>query len=212
METVIVICLLIIIVLLFQDKVVIKWKPKQSLEQEKVDPNLPDIMGQPKPIRYRSMPNTASESHIEEPEINPNNLDIEYDENEAVSIQIPQEELDEVFKDVPDLAEEEEEWNRYRTASNDNGLAQGVTIEELYNVGVLLQKEKLEPAQKETAADVVQRIQGTDLISLLESSVGDASRKIAELLDSTLSSSETDAGSSNLRKNDLDDFDIEEFA
>ena len=37
-----------------------------------------------------------------------------------------------------------------------------------------------------------------------------ASRKIAELLDSTLSS-ETEAGSSTLRKNDLGDFDIREF-
>ncbi|MBW7941033.1 MAG: conjugal transfer protein TraD [Candidatus Kuenenia stuttgartiensis] len=211
METVIVICLLIIIVLLLQDKVVIKWKPKQRPKQEKTNPNLPDIMGQPKPIRYRSTPNTASASHIEESEINPDNLDIEYDESENVGIQIPQEELDEVFKDVPDLAEEEEEWNRYRTASDDNGLAQGVTIEELYSVGALLQKEKLDPAQKETAADVVQRIHGTDLISLLESSVEDASRKIAELLDSTLSSSETDSGSSSLRKNDLEDFDIGEF-
>mgnify|MGYP001041607699 CR=1 FL=1 len=212
MESVIVICLLIIIVLLLQDKVVIKWKPKQRAKREKANLNLPDIMGQPKPIRYRSTPNTASQGHIEEPEINPDNLDIEYDDNETVGIQIPQEELDEVFKDVPDWAEEEEEWNRYGTASDDDGLAQGVTIEELYSVGALLQKEKLEPAQKETAADVVQRIQGTDLISLLESSVEDASRKIAELLDSTLSTSETSAGSSTLRKNDLDDFDIEEFA
>jgi hypothetical protein len=37
-----------------------------------------------------------------------------------------------------------------------------------------------------------------------------ASRKIAELLDGSLSS-ETDASSSTLRKNDLEDFDIGEF-
>jgi hypothetical protein len=37
-----------------------------------------------------------------------------------------------------------------------------------------------------------------------------ASRKIAELLDSSLST-ETDASSSFLRKNDLEDFDIGEF-
>ena len=167
-------------------------------------------MGKPKPVKSHSQPNTANESQIQEPEINPDNLDIEYDENEEVNIQIPQEELDEVFSNMPDLEEEEEEWNRYGISGSDNGYAQGVTFEELSSVGVLLQKENLEPAQKETAVDIVQRLQGTELFSLLESSMEGASRKIAELLDSNLSS-ETETGSSTLRKNDLNDFDIGEF-
>ena len=210
METVIVICLLIIIALLLQDKIVIKKRSEQKPMQEKVNPNLPDIMGQPKPVRRLYVPNTANESQIEEPEINSDNLDIEYDENENVGIQIPQEELDEVFRNMPDLDEEEEEWNRYGISGGDNGFAQGVTFEELSSVGMLLQKEELEPAQKETAVDIVQRLQGTELFSLLESSIDGASRRIAELLDSTLTS-ETDAGSSTLRKSDVSDFDIGEF-
>ena len=210
MEIVIVICLLIVIFLLVQDKIIINKKSKQKPTQEKINPNLPDIMGLPKPVRSLSVPNTANESQITEPEINPDNLDIEYDENENVSIQIPQEELDEVFSNMPDLEEEEEEWNRYGISGGDNGFAQGVTFEELSSVGVLLQKEELEPAQKETAIAIVQKIQGTELFNLLENSMEDASRKIAELLDSTLSS-ETEAGSSTLRKSDLSDFDIGEF-
>ena len=208
METVIVICLLIIIVLLVQDKIVIKKRSKEKPMQEKVNPNLPDIMGQPKPVRRLYVPNTANESQIEEPEINPDNLDIEYDENENVGIQIPQEELDEVFRNMPDL--EEEEWNRYGISGGNDSLAQGVTYDELSSVGALLQKENLEQAQKETAIAIVQRLQGTELFSLLENSIEGASRKIAELLDSTLSS-ETEAGSSTLRKSDLSDFDIGEF-
>ena len=109
MEIVIVICLLIVIVLLLQDKIVINKRSQQKSTQEKVNPNLPDIMGQPKPVRSQSMPNPANESQIGEQEINPDNLDIEYDENETVGIQIPQEELDEVFSNMPDLKEEEEE-------------------------------------------------------------------------------------------------------
>ena len=178
--------------------------------QEKVNPNLPDIMGQPKPVRSLFLPNAANESQIEEQEINPDNLDIEYDENENVGIQIPQEELDEAFRNMPDLDEEEEEWNRYGISGGYDSLAQGVTYEELSSVGVLLQKENLEQSQKETAIAIVQKIQGTELFSLLENSMEGASRKIAELLDSTLSS-ETEAGSSTLRKNDLGDFDIREF-
>ncbi|MGM8363305.1 hypothetical protein ACSV4D_15435 [Flavobacterium sp. ARAG 55.4] len=145
-----------------------------------------------------------------EPEINPDNLDIEYDENEAVGIQIPQEELDEVFSNMPDLDEEEEEWNRYGISGDDNGFAQGVTYDELSSVGTLLQKENLEQAQKETAVAIVQKLQGTELFSLLENSIESASRKIAELLDSTLSAV-TDNSSSTLRKSGLSDFDIGEF-
>ena len=210
METVIVICLLIVITLLLQDKIVIKKSSKQEPPQKKVNPNLPDIMGQPKPVERLLVPNTANERQIEEPEINPANLDIEYDENENVSVQIPQEELDEVFRNMPDLEEEEEDWNRYGISGGDDGFAQGVTFEELSSVGMLLQKENLEQSQKETTVDIVQRLQGTELFSLLENSIEGASQKIAELLDSTLSS-ETEAGSSTLRKNDLNDFDIGEF-
>lgn len=204
------ICLLIVIILLLQDKIVINKRSRQKPMQEKVNPNLPDIMGQPKPVRSHSVPNTANESQIAEQEINPDNLDIEYDENETVGIQVPQEELDEVFSNMPDLEEEEEEWNRYGISGGDNSLAQGVTYDELSSVGALLQKENLEQAQKETAAAIVQKLQGTELFSLLENSIEGASRKIAELLDRTLTS-ETDAGSSTLRKSDLGDFDIGEF-
>ncbi|MCK0125255.1 conjugal transfer protein TraD [Gelidibacter sp. F2691] len=210
MEIVIVICLLIVIALLLQDKIVLKKGTKQEQIHKKINPNLPDIMGQPKPVRSLSVPKTATERQKEEEEINPDNLDIEYDENENVSIQIPQEELDEVFSNVPDFEEEEEEWNGYEISGGDNGFAQGVTFEELSAVRMLLQKENLEPAQKETAVAIVQKIQGTELFSLLENSMESASHKIAELLDSSLSA-KTDASSSTLRNNDLEDFDIGEF-
>ena len=165
-------------------------------------------MGKPKPVRSQSVPYNVSDRQIEEPEVNPDNLDIEYDENENVGIQIPQEELDKVFSNTPDLIKEEEDWNRYRTPNNDDdGLAQGVTFEELNSVEVLLSKEKLEPNQKETAIEIVQRLQGTELFSLLESSIEDASERIAQLLNSKLPTESTES-SSNLRNSD---FDIEEF-
>ncbi|OYD40867.1 conjugal transfer protein TraD [Sphingobacterium cellulitidis] len=210
MEIVIVICLLIIIYLLLQDKIISKKQPQQHSVPKKVNPSLPDIMGQPKPVRSLSLPKVSNESQLEDQEINPANLDIEYDENEIVGIQIPQEELDEVFSNIPDFEEEEEEWNRYGISSSDDSLAQGVTFNELSTVGALLQKDNLEQSQKETAVALVQKLHGTELFSLLENSIEGASQKIAELLDSTLSS-EAEAGSSTLRKNNLDDFDIGEF-
>ncbi|WP_291115937.1 conjugal transfer protein TraD [Empedobacter sp. UBA7248] len=208
MEIIIVLCLIIIIYLLLQDKIISKKQPRQHNIQKKVNQNLPDLMGQPKPVRSLSLSKVSNESQLEDKEINPANLDIEYDE--IVGIQIPQEELDEVFSNMPDFEDEEEEWNRYGISSSDNGFAQGVTFEELSSVGMLLQKEKLEQSQKETAIAIVQKIQGTELFSLLENSMEGASQKIAELLDSSLSS-KTETGSSTLRKNDLEDFDIGEF-
>ncbi|HSH66215.1 MAG TPA: conjugal transfer protein TraD [Bacteroidia bacterium] len=210
MEIIIVICQLIVIVLYLQNKSAIKKRAKQKQVQERNNLILPDIMGQPKPVRSHSEPNTVTESQIQELEINPDNLDIEYDDNEEVNIQIPQEELDDVFSNMPDFEEEEEEWNRHRISGGDDGFAIGVTFEELSSVGMLLQKENLEPSQKETAVAIVQKIQGTELFSLLENSMEGASKKIAELLDSSLSS-ETHSGSSILRKNNLSDFDIGEF-
>lgn len=210
MEILIVICLLIVIALLLEDKIVVKRRSGQKPAQEKVNPNLPDIMGQPKPVRSLSVPKAATESQIEEPEINPDNFDIEYDENENVPIQIPKEELDEVFDSVPNWEEEEEEWNGYGPSISDNGFATGVTFDELTSVGALLQRGSLEPALQQKAVDIVQRIQGTELFSLLESSMEGASKKIAALLDKSLSAG-TDTSSSILRKNDLSDFDIGEF-
>jgi hypothetical protein len=211
MEMLIVICLLIIIALLVQDKIVIKKRTEQKPTQEKPNPNLPDVMGQPKPRRSLLLPNSANESQKNKQEQESDNFESEIEENDF-DIEIPQEELDEVFRNMPDFEEEEEEWNGYGISSGDDsfGFATGVTFEELSTVGMLLQKENLAPSQKETAVAIVQKIQGTELFSLLENSMESASRKIAELLDGSLSS-EAYASSSILRKNDWEDFDIGEF-
>jgi hypothetical protein len=209
METLIVVCLLIVIVLLLQDKIVIRKMTEQKTKHKKPNRKLSDIMGRPKSMRSLSVPKNATEGQRKKRKQEMDNFDIEIDQ-EDVDMQIPQEELDEVFGNVPDFEEEEEEWNRYGIFGGNVGFAQGVTFEELSSVGMLLQKDKLEPSQKETAVAIVQKIQGTELFSLLENSIESASRKIAELLDGSLSS-ETDAGSSTLRKNDFEKFDIGEY-
>ena len=209
METIIVICLLIVIFLLAKDKIVIKNYHKHQLNQEKVNSSLPDIMGQPKPQRSLSVPKKSNDGQVQKEDHYNDNFDIEIDEDK-VELQFPQEELDEVFGNVPDFENEEEEWNSYGLSDGDNGFAQGVTFEELSTVKKLLKKEKMRPSQKETATVLLQKIQGTELFDLLENSIEDASQKIAKLLDGTLSS-ETDSGSSILHKNELEDFDIGDF-
>ena len=62
MEIVIVICLLIVIALLVQDKIVIKKSSERKPIQEKSNPKLPDIMGQPRPKRRRIQDLNATRS------------------------------------------------------------------------------------------------------------------------------------------------------
>lgn len=201
MEILIVICLFLVITLLLQDKIVIS-----ITKEQKPNPSLPDIMGQPKPLKSLLLPKNAKKNQKKKRKQKSNNFDIEIEDQE-IKIQIPQED---VFSNEPDFEEEEEEWNNYGISGGNDGLAQGVTFEELSAIGMLLQKENLEPFQKKTAVAIIQKIQGTELFTLLENSVESASRKIAELLDRTLSY-ETDADSPIMRKNDLSNFDIGEF-
>lgn len=210
MEIIIVICLLIVIILLLKDKLVI-YKPvrRQQKRENKIMPDLPDIMGQPKPVERHAVPISAVKRQTKEPDNKPDNFETETSEN-GFAGKIPQEELDEVFGSVPNLEDEEGEWNGYGNENSDNGFATGVTFDELSTVGALLQQDVLEPALQQKAVDIVQRIQGTELFSLLENSMEGASRRIAALLDKSLSAG-TDFSSSNLRNNSLEGFDIGEF-
>lgn len=197
MENLIIICLLFLIVLLLQNKIVIHKAKEVKPKQIKLSTKLPDIMGQTKPVRNLSMPKNATEGPDKDTQDQTYNFEIEINQ-------------DDVFTNTPDLEEEEQEWNRYGISGGDDGFAQGVTLEELSAVGMLLQKNNLKPSQKETAIAIVQKIQGTELFSLLENSMESASRKITQLLDGSLSC-ENEAGLSTFHKDDLRDFNIGDF-
>lgn len=205
METIILICLLIVIALLVYDKTPLQRNHTSKDEENSL--NFPDIMGKAKLTRNFSVPNTANKSHIENETVNPDNLDIEFDENEIIDHQNKEEELDEVSEAV--FEDEEEEWNRFGISDEDYGFAQGVTFEELSQVGNFLEKNEQKLSKIETTIAIVHKLQGTELFSLLENSIENTSNKIAKLLDSSISS-ETDFNSSILNKS-FDDFDIREF-
>lgn len=208
MENLIVICLLLIIALLLHDKIKTAKSQKKKPVEQKKRPKLPDIMGHPKPLRSLLKTNGVSESPDKNGSVQRDNFDIEISEDPQM--QILSEELDDVFKNAADLKQEQQEWNNYGISVGDDGLAQGVTLEELSAVEMLLQKNKLEPSEKKTAITLVHKIQGTELFSLLENSIESASRKITALLDESLSSEKRD-GLMNLHKDDLNDFNIGDF-
>lgn len=211
MEIIIIICLLIVIVLLAKDKIIIKKMAKCQSQQPLANPDLPEIVGQPKPLVRHVVPTSATKRQKNELDDIPGNFEAETEEK-GFEREIPHEELDEVFGSDADFdfRDEEEEWKEQGLPNSDDGFATGVTFNELSAVGALLEQNVLEPSSQQKVVDVAQRIQGTELFSLLENSIEGASQKIAALLDKSVPSG-MDFSSSDLRKSNLGDFDIGEF-
>jgi hypothetical protein len=207
METAILICLLLAIYLLLEDKIQSK-KLVRHYSQEEPAPKELDVMGTATPAVSQSGTTPVKQSQSSESEDLDDIFDLEIDEEDVV--QIAQEELGRKVSNGPDLLEEEEEWNSYQISEADNGFTSGVTFEELSTVGMLLAQDVLEASQKQTAVKIVQKIQGTELFSLLESSMAGASERIAKLVDSSLQTG-ADSGSSFMQGRDVDGFDIGEF-
>ena len=211
METAILICLLILICVLLHDKIGEQKKPnKLTIENQQNHP-LSTIIGKTKPVERKSVPMTSTESQSDELLINPTTLDIEFDENENIDQQVLQGEPEKGFSNQPDFEEEEEEWRKYRSPGENNGLAYGVNFEELSSVEYFLKNDDdSELSQKKAVTDIVHKLYGTELFSLLENSIVGASQKIAELLDNSFNT-ETQDGSSNLQKGNFEEFDIGKY-
>lgn len=205
MEILILLSLLIIIALLLQDKIVFHKKSDEK-SKPKILGQSSSIMGESKAVEMHLVQKHLGENSMDNQQTQTSNFDQEINDKK-VDIQIPNEELDEVFGSTPDFEEEEEEWSQYEIFDNDVGSATGVTFEELHSVEAFLKEQKLEVSQKETAADIIQKIHGTELFNLLENSIEGASIKIAELLDKSFYS-EKDSDSSMMR---IKDFNIGDF-
>lgn len=208
METLIIICLLIIILLLFHDKIIQKQVPYHKTEKQADYKRQANIMGEAK-TSFHSMTITSSERQESELDFNPSNLEIEYDISENVNLSNPQEEPG-GFNSIPDFIDEEEEWKKYRIIGEDNSFAQGVTFEELSTVEMFAKQTRFTPSQKETAAAIVQKTYGTELYTLLENSMENASYEITQLLDKSFDHAEN-TGSSITRKSNLSNLEIEDF-
>ena len=210
MEILILLCLFVIIILLLQDKKLFH-KNLKEVSSPKKSKTSESLMGKSKKNKSQLMTNPTSENHSNIPQNQTTTFDEEINDRK-VDIQIPQEELEKIFGNKVNLEDEEEEWSQYQIFDNDNGLAQGVTFEELNSVEQFLNEKNLDNAQKETTAVIVHKLQGTELFNLLENSIEGASLKIAELLDNKLAL-ENNSDSSFLRSDDDDfkRFDIEKF-
>lgn len=203
MEQIIIIGLLFIIILILWDKKFINNK-KSSTEKEL---KLPSIMGETKKEARNLKPSAADQGQEDSIVSNTNIFESETKGEEFENIPFKKD-LDEIFINNNDW-EEEEDWYNQNNSEIESGFATGVTFQELSTAGQLLQEPILEPDLEQQAVDIIQKIQGTELFNLLENSLGDASKRIAHLLNQTISDDESQISFKG--KNDAEGFDIGEF-
>ncbi len=177
METLILICLILIIILLSMDKVKYIFEKKDVPQSGDRVSKTNDIMGQPK---SSTRLDNRTENRVVIPETRitePEDLNSEAGSDQSDEIEV-------------DFDVEEAEWRERSYVADQANFASGVTFEELQAFRDYIKKDNLGGSQEEEILQTATRLQGTELFSLLESSVEGASKKIAQLLDKTLDSAD----------------------
>ncbi len=201
----IIIGLIIIIILLLFDKKSMKSPTPETKNETKSNPST--IIGKIKQEERQALPLSDTQRQFVTAEVRTDNFVSETKEQE-----IDQPNEKKLLGDIlvkSDNWEEEEDWQYGNFSEIESGFATGVTFQELSTAGQLLQEEFLEPALEQQAVNIIQKIQGTELFSLLENSLEGANQRIADLL--SQSTSNAVVNRSPNRQNDLDGFDIEKF-
>lgn len=185
METIIICLLILAIAMLLY--VIAQGKKEKNNVLHNEDPlaGLPNIIGRPKDASNYSSPSFTAQSKMESTLSTTDNFG-KRNEGTPKVYEIPQEGPEVAEKTLPDWMVEEEEMGRYSTYGTEDGFATGVTFDELATVGKLLERQELKLSEEKIAADIVSKIDGTELLELLESKIGDTSKRIATLLDNQL--------------------------
>jgi len=206
MEQLIIIGLLVIIILILWDKKFSNQHLQEKNTETQLD--LPSIIGETKKEERKPVPSDADQGQKESIVTKPNNFDSETKEEVFEPI-ASRKELDDILVKSNDWDGEEEDWQYQDDSKIESGFATGVTFQELSTADQLLQQDVLEPDLERQAVDIIQKIQGTELFDLLENSLGDASKRIASLLSSSIS--KDDEIVSSMQSDSPDSFDIREF-
>ncbi|UZT98032.1 hypothetical protein ODZ84_00220 [Chryseobacterium fluminis] len=205
MEQIIIIGLLIIIILiLLERKFSIDVQRKNHNNTEK---KLPSIMGRTKHKVGQALPIGTDKGQDKSYVLIKDNFNSETKEEIPGNV-VVQKNIDDILVRNDEWGPEEEDW-KYEDFTTESGFATGVTFQELSTAGQLLQQKDLEPDLEKQAVDIIQKIQGTELFDLLENSLGDATKRIASLLNQSISND--DQIISSKRSISSEGFDIGEF-
>lgn len=206
MEQLIIIGLLLLIILLLWDKKYINQHHQEKSAE--AHPAVSSVMGEIKKEERKPVPSVVDQGQGES--IVPKGINFNSETTEEVfENKASKKVLDEILVKNNDWEDEEEDWLYQDDSKTESGFATGVTFQELSTAGQLLQQDVLEPDLERQAVHIIQKIQGTELFDLLENSLGDASKRVANLLSQNISNE--DENISFKRKDDADGFDIGEF-
>ncbi|WP_079240909.1 hypothetical protein [Chryseobacterium indologenes] len=204
MEKIIIIALLIAIILILLDRrfpVNVRTKDRGNTKKSP-----PPIMGDIKQTKRKGWSVEATESHLEFTSLAEDNFESETRDGKAEDVTENKNLDDILIKD--NWGQEEEDW-KYQDSNIESGFATGVTFQELSTAGQLLQRKMLEPDLEQQAVAIIQKIHGTELFDLLENSLGEASKRISNLLSQSISNDVE--GISSSYKDGVEGFDIGEF-
>lgn len=184
METIIIVLLVVAVALLIYAIAQGNKEKNNVLHNEDPLAGLPDIIGRPKDASNYSSSSITAQSKRESAISTVDNFNNRNAGKPQFS-EIRQEGPDE-SNSLLDWMEEEEEMERLAAYGTEEGFAMGVTFDELASLEWLQERDVAVPSDSEDATTIISKIDGTELLNLLESKVGEASRKIATLLNSHL--------------------------
>ncbi|RKT01796.1 conjugal transfer protein TraD [Chryseobacterium defluvii] len=208
MEILILSCLVIIIVLLIDSKINQKADTSTHLPVNEKRTNCKDIIGATKSDYSQFQTNDALKEQIAKSVSSTPTFEIETDQKMSELKEKASGSKENVESEL-NAEEEEAIWSDQDFSEDDIGFTTGVTLDELSTVGAILQNEDPEPALEKKAVEIVRKIQGTELLSLLEQQIEGASKRIAVLLDK--SHTENSDSGPPLSKSNFNDFDIGQF-
>jgi hypothetical protein len=192
-------------------------------------------LSSPKPLAAKSKPLTATSPNSENPQENPDTFAPESEEKS--SVEVPKEELDEVFSDTPpdednesmdidypleyetieaDEDEPEDEGEEVEGAAQAS-LASGVPFDDLGNaVRTVNKTDEATPEQKQRAGNTLLEMRQTDMFEQVVSGKPDAKRIVTDLMAESLADfhrkKDKEAGATGSGKKAPDSFNIRDFA
>ncbi|MDQ1805071.1 hypothetical protein RAH57_13820 [Chryseobacterium sp. CKR4-1] len=199
LQIVILICLIVVIILLLVDKV--KFiKPQSKIYRKVAQKAEPDVIGkvtipekEKAPIWLANRKKLIEQMLANKADQGNDDPTRNEEEKESAS-NFNNEEPDDTDNIPPD----------------DDRFGQAVSLNELTKVGNLLQQDNLDAAQEKETSDIIQKIEGTEFLAIMQQSIDGASQKIARLLDKSLSEKHNGISKEN-QNNALDNFDIGDF-
>ena len=198
-QTVILFCLIVVIILLLVDKVRF-IKPQRKIFRKVEQIAEPDVIGKVtipekekapvwlanrKKLIGQMLSNKADQGN-EDPTGN------EREKEDASSFN----------NDEPDDTE--------NIPPDDDRFGQAVSLDELTKVGDLLKQDNLDAVQEKETSDILHKMEGTEFLAMMQQSIDGASQKIARLLDKRLSEKHNDIPKEH-QNIALDNFDIGDF-